>query len=34
VSLSCGSLWFIDAGSVSFVETDQPLAAAPLPPPG
>ena len=21
VSLSCGSLWFIDAGSVSFVET-------------
>jgi len=21
VSLSCGSLWFIDAGSVSYVET-------------
>jgi hypothetical protein len=27
VSLSCGSLWFIDAGSVSFVETPHSDAA-------
>jgi transposase, IS30 family len=30
VSLSCGSLWFIDAGRVSFIETpDQPALLVP-----